>query len=67
MLRNFDRKPCRFAHVSSERDRNNPFENLVWHDNRTLLLALLRGAHEDTGSGYEQWIHTVTDTWCLRS
>ena len=42
VLRNFDRKPCRFAHVSSERDRNNPFENLVWHDNRTLLLALLR-------------------------
>jgi transcriptional regulator with XRE-family HTH domain len=42
VLRNFDRKPCRFAHVSSERDRNNPFENLVWHDNRTLLMALLR-------------------------
>jgi transcriptional regulator with XRE-family HTH domain len=42
VLRNFDRKPCRFAHLSSERDRNNPFENLVWHDNRTLLLALLR-------------------------
>jgi hypothetical protein len=42
VLRNFDHKPCRFAHVSSERDRNNPFENLVWHDNRTLLMALLR-------------------------
>jgi hypothetical protein len=42
VLRNFDRKPCRFAHVSSERDRNNPFENLVWHDNRILLMALLR-------------------------
>jgi RNA polymerase sigma factor (sigma-70 family) len=42
VLRNFDQKPCRFAHVSSERDRNNPFENLVWHDNRTLLMALLR-------------------------
>jgi hypothetical protein len=42
VLRNCDRKPCRFAHVSSGWDRNNPFENLVWHDNRTLLLALLR-------------------------
>lgn len=42
VLRNFDHKPCRFDHVSSEGDRNNPFENLVWHDNRTLLMALLR-------------------------
>ena len=47
VLRNFDRKPCRFAHVSSERDRNNPFENLVWHDNRTLLLALLRALNRN--------------------
>ena len=42
VLQNFGRKPCRFAHLSSERDCNNPFENLVWHDNRTLLFALIR-------------------------
>ena len=47
VLRNFDRKPYRFAHVSSERDRNNPFENLVWHDNRTLLMALLRALNRN--------------------
>jgi hypothetical protein len=47
VLRNFDRKPFRFAHMSSERDRNNPFENLVWHDNRTLLLALLRALNRN--------------------
>jgi len=47
VLRNFDRKPCRFAHVSSERDCNNPLENLVWHDNRTLLLALLRALNRN--------------------
>jgi RNA polymerase sigma factor (sigma-70 family) len=42
VLGNFDRKPCRFAHLSSESDRNNPFENLVRQENRTLVLALLR-------------------------
>jgi hypothetical protein len=47
VLRNFDRKPCHFAHVSSGWDRHNPFENLVWHDNRTLLLALLRALHRN--------------------
>jgi hypothetical protein len=47
VLRNFDRKPCRFAHLCSERDRHNPFENLVWHDNRTLLFALLRALNRN--------------------
>jgi transcriptional regulator with XRE-family HTH domain len=47
VLRNFDRKPFLFAHMSSERDRNNPFENLVWNDNRTLLLALLRALNRN--------------------
>jgi Sigma-70, region 4 len=42
VLQNFDHTRCRLSRVSSAGDRNNPFENLVRHDNRTLLLALLR-------------------------
>jgi hypothetical protein len=41
-IQKFGHRPCRSAHVSSNIYHLNPFEHLVWHDNRTLLMALLR-------------------------
>lgn len=46
-LRNFDQAPRRFAPVNSELDRLNPFDRLVWHDNRALLMALLRALNRN--------------------
>ncbi|MGH7989431.1 MAG: sigma factor-like helix-turn-helix DNA-binding protein [Limisphaerales bacterium] len=46
-LRDFDRIPCRFAPVNSEQDRLNPFDRLVWHENRALLMSLLRALNRN--------------------
>jgi RNA polymerase sigma factor (sigma-70 family) len=42
VLQNFDHAPSRLSRVSSAGDRKDPFENLVQHDNRILLMALIR-------------------------
>ena len=46
-LRDFDQTPRRFAPVNSELDRLNPFDRLVWYDNRALLIALLRALNRN--------------------
>lgn len=46
-LREFDQTPRRFAPVNSELDRLNPFDRLVWQENRALLIALLRALNRN--------------------